>query len=401
MTSAAGARHVLVVNAGSSSLKYRVVAAATGETVADGTVSEIGGDARLRHEAGGHRAERSVACPTHAEAFTLARESLDEHGPDLGAGLVAVGHRVVHGGERFTEAVEVSDDVLAALRELAPLAPLHNPANVEGIVRAREAFPGVPHVAVFDTAFHRTLAPAAHTYAVPRAWREEHAVRRYGFHGTSFASVSRRTAALLGRPVEDLALVVLHLGNGASACAVLGGRSVDTSMGLSPTEGLVMGTRSGDVDPALGAYLARVAGTSVEDYETALNRRSGLLALAGASDFRTLEEGLEAGDEDARLAFDVTVHRLVKYVGAYAAVLGRLDALVFTGGIGEHSPVLRAAVVGRLGVLGLVLDEGANADGTAARRVSADASAAGVWVVPTDEEAEIARAALEVAGARS
>lgn len=398
MTSAPEGGHVLVVNAGSSSLKYRVVDAA-GETLADGTVSEIGGEARLRHDAGGQRIERAVDCPSHAEAFTLARDALADGGPDLVDTLVAVGHRVVHGGTRFTEAVVVDDEVLAALRELAPLAPLHNPANVEGVVRAREAFPGVPHVAVFDTAFHRTLPPAAHTYAVPRAWREEHAVRRYGFHGTSFASVARRTAELVGRDPDELALVVLHLGNGASACAVDGGRSVETSMGLSPTEGLVMGTRSGDVDPAMGAYLARVAGTSVDDFESALNRRSGLLALTGASDFRALERSLAAGEEDALLALDVVVHRLVKYVGAYAAVLGRLDALVFTGGIGEHSALLRAAVVARLGVLGLVLDERANADGPAARRVSAAVSAAEVWVVPTDEEGEIVRATLDVVGA--
>jgi acetate kinase len=392
--------HVLVVNAGSSSLKYRVVVAATGEGVAEGIVSEIGGRAHLRHDAGDTHVDRDVDCPSHAQAFTLARQALDEGGPALAdGGLVAVGHRVVHGGERFTEPVEVDDDVLDALRELAPLAPLHNPANVEGIVRAREAFPGIPHVAVFDTGFHRTLPAEAHTYAVPRDWRVEHGVRRYGFHGTSFAHVSRRTAQLMDRPLEDLALVVLHLGNGASACAVDGGRSVDTSMGMSPAEGLVMGTRSGDVDPALGAYLARVAGVDVEAYDTAINRRSGLLALAGASDFRTLEQRLEEGDADARLAFDVTVHRLVKYIGAYAAVLGRLDALVFTGGIGERSPVLRAAVLRRLTVLGLALDGDANEQGPPARRVSTEASAAQVWVVPTDEEREIARATLDVVSA--
>lgn len=397
MTPAAGL--VLVVNAGSSSLKYRVVDAATGEAAADGIVSEIGGAAHLRHVTGSGRTDRDVECPSHAEAFALARQALEEQGPAL-SGLRAVGHRVVHGGPRFSEPVEVDDAVIEALRELAPLAPLHNPANVEGIERARDAFPGARHVAVFDTGFHRTLPPEAFTYAVPREWRGDHAVRRYGFHGTSFAHVARRTAELMGRPPEDLALVVLHLGNGASACAVLGGRSVETSMGLSPAEGLVMGTRSGDVDPALGPYLARVADLGVSDYDAALNRRSGLLALAGASDFRTLETRLGEGDADARLAFDVTVHRLVKYVGAYAAVLGRLDALVLTGGIGQHSPLLRAALVGRLGLLGLLLDERANADGPPERRVSAEASRAQVWVVPTDEEREIARAALEVVGGR-
>ena len=391
--------HVLVVNAGSSSLKYQLIDASSGLTVAVGLVSEIGGASRHRHESGGRTHDRELDCPDHSLAFAAARAALAEHGPWVDdADLVGVGHRVVHGGRRFTEPVVVDDAVITALRTLSPLAPLHNPANVEGIVRAQAAFPGIPHVAVFDTGFHRTLPPAAYTYAVPPAWRDEHHVRRYGFHGSSYAWVSRRTARLLGRDPADLRMVVLHLGNGASACAVDGGRSVETSMGLSPAEGLVMGTRSGDVDPALGGYLARVAGLSAQDYDRALNRESGLVGLAGVSDFRTLVERRDAGDADAALAFEVTVHRIRKYVGAYAAVLGRLDALAFTGGIGEHSPVLRAAVVDGLGVLGLRLDAAANADGPAERRVSAADSSAPVWVVPTDEEREIARATVELLG---
>ena len=394
------AGHVLVVNAGSSSLKYQLIEAGSGSTVAVGLVSEIGGASRLRHESGGRVHESDVSSPSHTEAFAIARAALREHGPGLADdALVAVGHRVVHGGRDFTEPVLVDDEVVATLRTLAPLAPLHNPANVEGIVRAQEAFPGLPHVAVFDTGFHRTLPEAAHTYAVPREWRDGHHVRRYGFHGSSYAWVARRTPQLLGRSAEDTRMVVLHLGNGASACAVHGGHSVDTSMGLSPAEGLVMGTRSGDVDPALGGYLARVTGLSAQGYDRALNRDSGLLGLSGVSDFRTLVARREQGDADAALAFDVTVHRIRKYVGAYAAVLGRLDALVFTGGIGEHSAPLRAAVVDGLGVLGLRLDPAANDDdGPAERRVSADSSAAEVWVVPTDEEREIARATLDVLG---
>jgi acetate kinase len=394
--------HVLVVNAGSSSLKYQVLDASTGSRAATGIVSEIGGDSHLLHEAGTERVERHTACRSHAEAFTLARGVLAMHGPSLeGDGLLAVGHRVVHGGARFTQPVVVDDDVLAALRDLSPLAPLHNPPNLEGVLRAREAFPGAPHIAVFDTGFHRTLPPAAHTYAVPRAWRHEHAVRRYGFHGSSYAYVSRRVAALVDRPASDLRLVVLHLGNGASACAISGGLSVDTSMGLSPAEGLVMGTRSGDVDPALGGYLARVAGLGAGEYDAAVNRESGLLGLAGVSDFRTVTDRVEAGDPEARLALDVTVHRLRKYVGAYAAVLGGLDALAFTGGIGENSALLRAGVVGGLGVLGLVLDDDANAGGAPERRISLPDSSAEVWVVPTDEEREIAREALEALGVPS
>jgi acetate kinase len=391
--------HVLVVNAGSSSLKYQLIDASSGLTVAVGLVSEIGGASRHRHEVDGVRHERALDCPDHGAAFAAARAALAEHGPRVDdEDLVAVGHRVVHGGRRFTEPVVVDDDVVAALRTLSPLAPLHNPANVEGIVRAQAAFPGIPHVAVFDTGFHRTLPPEAYTYAVPRAWRDEHHVRRYGFHGSSYAWVSRRTAALLGREVEEVRMVVLHLGNGASACAVDGGRSVETSMGLSPAEGLVMGTRSGDVDPALAGYLARVAGLSAEDYDRSLNRESGLLGLSGVSDFRRLEERCQAGDAEAVLAFDVTVHRIRKYVGAYAAVLGRLDAVAFTGGIGEGSPMVRAAVVDGLGVLGLRLDVAANADGPPERRVSSDSSTAQVWVVPTDEEREIGRATLSVVG---
>ncbi len=391
--------HVLVVNAGSSSLKYQLIDASSGVTAAVGLVSEIGGASRHRHEVGGRTHDTALDCADHGVAFAAARAALAEHGPRFDDDdLVAVGHRVVHGGLRFTEPVVVDDDVIAALRTLSPLAPLHNPANVEGVVRAQAAFPGIPHVAVFDTGFHRTLPPAAYTYAVPRAWRDEHRVRRYGFHGSSYAWVSRRTAALLGREPEDVRMVVLHLGNGASACAVDGGRSVDTSMGLSPAEGLVMGTRSGDVDPALGGYLARVAGVSASGYDRALNRESGLLGLSGVSDFRTVVERREAGDADATLAFDVTVHRIRKYVGAYAAVLGRLDALVFTGGIGERSAVLREAVVDGLGVLGLRLDGGANTAGPAERVVSAADSSSPVWVVPTDEEREIARATLVVLG---
>ncbi|MGL5908911.1 MAG: acetate/propionate family kinase, partial [Phycicoccus sp.] len=284
-----GAR-VLVVNAGSSSLKYRLLDASTGSAAASGSVSEIGGRAQHRHEAGGDVREEDVDCPDHAAAFTLARAALAA-APGIRAGEVAAGgHRVVHGGQRFTDPVVVDDQVLAALRELAPLAPLHNPANIEGVLRAGEAFPGVPQVAVFDTGFHAARPAAAHTYAVPRQWREEHDVRRYGFHGTSYAYVARRTATLLGRPTEEVRCVILHLGNGASACAVDAGRSVETSMGLTPAEGLVMGTRSGDVDPALGGYLARVAGLSAEEFDAAITTRSGLAALSGVSDFRTVVE---------------------------------------------------------------------------------------------------------------
>ena len=398
----ARSRIVLVVNAGSSSLKYQVLDAASGGTAASGIVERIGGPGRLRHTSNGQRHERQVTCHDHTEALDAARAALREHGPDLDElDLFAVGHRVVHGGPSFSEPVIIDDDVVRAIEELIPLAPLHNPGNLEGIRGALSRFPDTPQVAVFDTAFHQTLPAAAHTYAVPAPWREDHRVRRYGFHGTSHRYVSRRTAELVGREPGACNVIVLHLGNGASACAVRGGESVDTSMGLSPLEGLVMGTRSGDVDPALGAYLRRVAGLDGTAYETALNKESGLLGLAGVSDLREVESRRADGDADAALAVDVMVHRLRKYIGAYAVVLGRVDALAFTGGIGENSSLVRAEVLSGLGVLGVELDTGANDEGEPERRVTTDGSRIPAWVVPTNEELEIARACLDLVGDRT
>jgi acetate kinase len=388
---------VLVVNAGSSSLKYQLLDPEPGATYARGIVERIGGNGHLRHAASGSTHEQDVSCADHSAALNTALDAMRAHGPGFdAASLRAVGHRVVHGGDRFNRPVIIDEAVLHAVRELAHLAPLHNPANLKGIEATTRAFHGIPQVAVFDTAFHHTIPTRAHTYAVPRQWRERYAVRRYGFHGTSFAYVSRRAAALLGRDPGDTNLVVLHLGNGASACAVQGGRSLDTSMGLSPLEGLVMGTRSGDVDPSLGAYLSREAGLDPHDYDAALNRDSGLKGLTGDSDFREVLARRERGDPAAGLAFDVTVHRLRKYVGAYAVLLGRVDALVFTGGIGEHSPQLRAAVINGLALLGLQLDPEANDDGEPERLVTVPESQLPAYVVPTNEELEIARACLAV-----
>ncbi|HET7278912.1 MAG TPA: acetate kinase [Dermatophilaceae bacterium] len=391
---------VLVVNAGSSSLKYQLLDPTVGATHATGIVERIGVDGHLRQVAGDVEHEQDVACPDHGTALDAALTAMRDHGPGFDPdSLLAVGHRVVHGGEEFGQPVVIDESVIQAVTELAPLAPLHNPANLKGIEATTHAFPRIPQVAVFDTAFHHTIPPSAHTYAVPREWRDKHGVRRYGFHGTSFAYVSRRAATLLDRPVDEVNLVVLHLGNGASACAVREGQSVETSMGLSPLEGLVMGTRSGDVDPSLGAYLARVAGLDPGDYDEALNRRSGLKGLTGDSDFREVQSRRSRGDADAGLAFDVTVHRLLKYTGGYAVLLGRVDALVFTGGIGENSPELRAAVMEGLGLLGLELDETANADGEPERKVTSAQSRVPAYVIPTNEELEIARACLEVLGA--
>jgi acetate kinase len=363
---------VLVVNTGSSSVKYQAIDAATGQRTAGGLLERTSG-------------------PDAVAAALAAEPALAD------ARIVAVGHRVVHGGARFAAPVPIDDEVLAALHDLAPLAPLHIPANLAGIAAARRAFPTVPHVAVFDTAFHRTLPPHAFTYAVPRAWREELGVRRYGFHGVSYQYVSRRAAAVLGREPGETNLIVLHLGNGASACAIEGGRSVETSMGLTPLEGLVMGTRSGDVDPALAAYLARGAGLSSVAVDTALNRESGLLALAGSGDLRDVWAAIDKGDPDARPAIDVYCHRIRKYVGAYYAVLGRVDAVVFTAGVGEHDPGIRALSLAGLGRLGIAVDpERNNLPGGDERFVSPEGAEVPVLVIPTDEEGEIARQTVEV-----
>jgi acetate kinase len=308
-------------------------------------------------------------------------------------GLRAVGHRVVHGGPDFSDPVLVDDQVVEDIRRLVPLAPLHNPGAIAGIEAARAAF-DVPQVAVFDTAFFTSLPPAASTYAIPKDVREQHQVRRYGFHGTSHRYVSRATAAFLDRPLDSFTQVVLHLGNGCSASAIAGGVAVDTSMGLTPLQGLVMGTRSGDVDPAVFAYLHQQAGLSVADIDAMLNKQSGLKGLAGVNDFREVLSRADGGDEDAQLALDVYVHRLRHYVGAYTAVLGGLDVLTFTAGVGENAPALRAAVVETLGRLGLAVDPTRNTSASReARVISPDSSPVTVLVVPTNEELEIARQA--------
>ena len=395
---------MLVINAGSSSLKYRLVDGESGTVEATGIVERIGEEmASLSHESGGeeHREEREVA--TFEEALQAALDAFEKHGPSLDEDdIAAVGHRVVHGGDRFAEPTLVDDDVLAAVEELVPLAPLHNPANLEGLRVARRLFPDVPQVAVFDTAFHQTMPPAAYTYAVPATWRDEHRIRRYGFHGTSHAFVSGVAADLLGRARAETNLVVLHLGNGASAAAIRGGRSIDTSMGLTPLEGLVMGTRSGDLDPAIHAHLHRQLGWSLEDIDRALNRDSGLKGLAGHNDFREVLRRRAAGDAAATDAFDVYAYRVRKYVGAYFAALGLVHGVVFTGGVGQHSPELRTAALSGLEPLGIVLDPARNAGPVREPTVvSAGTSDVAVLVIPTDEEWEIARQSLALVRASS
>jgi len=391
------AAHILVLNTGSSSIKYELIDAESGARPARGLIERIHeGEGLLTHWTGDAPPyERKDVYADHARGLEAVLEAFRVAGPELDP--VAVGHRVVHGGDRFGSAVLVDDAVIGAIEALAPLAPLHNPVNLTGIRVAQDAFPGVPQVAVFDTAFHRSLPPEAATYAVPRDWRERLGVRRFGFHGTSCAYVSRRVAAFLGRDPAGLNQIVLHLGNGASATAVEGGRSVDTSMGLTPLEGLVMGTRSGDVDPALCAYLGRVAGFDTQDVEEALGRHGGLLALAGTGDMREVRRLAADGDGEALLALNVYCRRIRKYVGAYYAVLGRVDAIAFTAGVGENDAATRAASLAGLDRLGITVDPDRNtaADG-GERAISPPGAEVAVLVIPTDEEWEIARQAMEL-----
>jgi acetate kinase len=379
---------VLVLNAGSSSLKYQLVVPETAEVQAKGIIERIG-------EAGSAIADHDAAMRAMAEQLAAAGVDLDT------VGLRAVGHRVVHGGPNFSDPTIVDDDVLDQIKDLIPLAPLHNPGAVSGIQAARAEF-DVPHIAIFDTAFFGTLPLAAATYAIPRDLAEKYRIRRYGFHGTSHRYVSRAAAELVGRDLGELNQIVLHLGNGCSASAVRGGVAIETSMGLTPLQGLVMGTRSGDVDPGLHTFLHNELGMSIGDIDTLLNKQSGLKGMAGVNDFRELEEWRTSGDEAAQLAFEVYVHRLKHYLGAYLAQLGRLDVLNFTAGVGENNPALRAAVVDDLDGLGFQLDAELNdTPSKAARLISADASPIKIAVVPTNEELAIARETAALLEARS
>ncbi|MFD3868885.1 acetate kinase [Streptomyces sp. NPDC058623] len=393
------ASRVLVLNSGSSSVKYQLLDMADRSRLAAGLVERIGEEtSRLTHEpltgpgAAGGKRERLGPIADHGAALKAVAAELAADGMGLDSPeLAAVGHRVVHGGTRFTEPTVIDDEVLAEIRSLIPLAPLHNPANVTGIEVARELRPDLPQVAVFDTAFHATMPEHVARYAIEAATADKYAIRRYGFHGTSHAYVSRAAARLLGKPVEDVNLIVLHLGNGASASAVRGGVCVETSMGLTPLEGLVMGTRSGDLDPAVIFHLARVGGLSIDEIDSLLNKKSGLLGLCGDNDMREVQRRADGGDTAARLALDAYVHRLKKYIGAYTAVLGRVDAVVFTAGVGENASGIRAAAVRGLEELGLALDLEANAARSSEPRlVSAEYARVAVAVVPTDEELEIA-----------
>ena len=371
---------VLVLNSGSSSLKYSLVEPAIGCSVIDGIVERIGEpDGVADHEA----------------ALRLAFGAVGDAGHDLDD-LVAVGHRVVHGGPELYRPTVIDDATLAQLRALAPLAPLHNPPAVLGIEVARKVLSGLPHVAVFDTAFFHDLPEAASRYAIDADVAAKWGIRRYGFHGTSHQFVSGQAAEFLGADPGSLNQIVLHLGNGASASAIRSGRPVDTSMGMTPMEGLVMGTRAGDIDAGVIAYLWRTAGMSLEEIETMLNRRSGMLGMSGDVDFRVVHSRIADGDEVARGAYQIYIHRLRKYIGAYLAVLGHVDVISFTAGVGENDAAVRHDATMGMRDLGIEVDEKRNTDpARGARRISTDDSRIAVLVIPTDEELAIARACLQ------
>jgi len=366
---------VFVVNSGSSSIKFQLIDVESEESVLAGSVERIGEP--------GHPA-------SHTEAVRDVLASLGDR-----ESIAAVGHRVVHGGSRFAEATLVTPEVETAIDELSALAPLHNPANLLGIRAVREALPLVPQVAVFDTAFHQSMPAEAYTYAIDRELAAKHGVRRYGFHGTSHKYVSERAAAFLGRPLESLKLIVLHLGNGASITAIDGGKSVDTSMGLTPLQGLVMGTRSGDIDPAVLIHLHRVAGLDFDDLDNVLNRQSGLLGLTGTGDMRDVQLAAAQGDEAAIAALAVWRHRIRHYIGAYVAQLQGVDGIVFTAGVGENNSLLRRRALEGLEFLGIQVDFDRNElHVRSERRISPDAATVEVLVIPTNEELEIARQTL-------
>ena len=394
---------ILVVNSGSSSIKFQLFRSDDWMVLASGSVTRIGEpEALIRcrwsdQEGGSQQLEERAAMPDHQHGLQRIAEVLAQTGAlaDLSE-LLAVGHRVVHGGEAFHAPTRIDDDIIEAIRRVIPLAPLHNPANLDGILVARRLFPAIPQVAVFDTAFHQTMPRTAYRYAIPDYLYREHGVRRYGFHGTSHHYVGRRAAQMLGKPFEHCNLITLHLGNGASATAIRHGSSIDTSMGMTPLEGLVMGTRCGDIDPAVPFYLSTHLGLDNSTLEGLLNRQSGLLGLCGDNDLREIQRRAEASDEAAELALSVTAHRLKKYIGAYLAEIGRTDALVFTGGIGENSAEVRARACSDLEHLGIRIDAEANTTAaTQARRISPASSAIQVLVIPTNEELQIARETLE------
>ncbi|MDD6196641.1 acetate/propionate family kinase [[Clostridium] aminophilum] len=391
--------NILVINCGSSSLKYQLINSDSEEVLAKGLCERIGIDGVLTYQpAGGEKEKSEIAMPTHNEAISAVLAALTGEKTGVVKSLAeinAVGHRVVHGGEKFTASCLIDDAAMKAIEECNDLAPLHNPANLIGIRTCQKLMPGVPNVAVFDTAFHQTMPEVAYTYGLPHEYYEKYQVRRYGFHGTSHRFVSAEAAKMLGKKPEDLKIIVCHLGNGASICAVDHGKSVDTSMGLTPLEGLVMGTRSGDIDPAIIEFVGKKEGLDLEGMNNVLNKKSGMLGISGvSSDGRDLGDAAAKGNKRAQLALDVFDYRVIKYIGAYAAVMNGVDAIAFTAGIGENNIEMRENVCAHLTYLGAELDKEKNNVRGEERIISTDASKVKLLLVPTNEELAIARDTL-------
>lgn len=386
---------ILVVNCGSSSLKFQLIDSETEEVAASGLCERIGLDGALIYKVNGDKIKQEIDLPDHEVAIKkvldtlLDKEigvltSLDEIG--------AIGHRMVHGGEKFSSSVIINEEIIKQIETCNDLAPLHNPANLLGVRACQEVMPGVPNVVVFDTAFHQTMPTKAYLYALPKEYYEKYGVRRYGFHGTSHSFVSKRLAELAGLDINNSRMIICHIGSGASISAIKDGKSVDTSMGMTPLEGLMMGTRSGDMDPAIIEFICQKENITVQEMTTILNKKSGALGLSGLSnDYRDLVEAAQGGNQDAINALDVMVYRVIKYIGAYYMALGGVDAIALTAGVGENNLELRAKIVEGLAAIGIKLDVEANAVRGDERKISTDDSAAQVWVVPTNEELAIAR----------
>lgn len=394
---------VLVLNSGSSSIKFQLVDPdqhATDEPFVSGLVEQIGepsGRVTLKHA--GEKYVVETAIPDHTEGLNVAFALMAEHGcGPTDVELVAVGHRLVHGGILFSHPELITDEIVELAKGLIPLAPLHNPANIDGIEVARKLLPDVPHVAVFDTGFFHAMPPAAALYAVDKAVAVQNGVRRYGFHGTSHEYVSNKVAELMERPKAAINQITLHLGNGASCAAIKGEQPMDTSMGMTPLAGLVMGTRSGDIDPGIVFHLHRTAGMPIDDIDALLNKKSGVKGISGVNDFRELRTMIDNGDEDAWLAYNIYIHQLRRYIGSYMIALGRVDAITFTAGVGENDSFVRADALANLEMYGIKVDPERNAlPNTGPRLISTDDSLIQVWVVPTNEELAIARYAKEFA----
>ena len=391
--------NILVINCGSSSLKFQLINSDTEEVLAKGLCERIGIDGMLTYQpAGGAKEETKPAMPTHKQALQLVLDALMNEKTGVIKSLEevgAVGHRVVHGGEKFTTSVVITPEVVKEIEACNDLAPLHNPANLIGYNACKELMPNTPMVAVFDTAFHQTMPKKAFTYAIPHEYYDKYKVRRYGFHGTSHSYVSKRAAEILDKPYDSLKTIVCHLGNGASICAVENGKSVDTTMGLTPLEGLAMGTRSGDMDPAIMEFIAGKENLDIAGIMNILNKKSGVLGMSGvSSDFRDIEGAAEAGNELAKNALDVFYYRVAKYIGAYEAVLGGADVICFTAGLGENSITARAEICKYLGYLGIKIDDAKNDCRGKEMIISTPDSSATVMIIPTNEELAIARETL-------